>query len=372
MTDSSEHPEQTLEERIEACGMPLLCLGSQMSFVRNLEGYPFPHRMSATEAKRLGNQIARKVVDFFDGTDITDNEVMAEFVEPVYGLTPVADRGPGYHLIQAETDTCVLWIEVMSANHLTISRTGSGTLTNFVERMRELQADVDSLTKIFDFAYTDALGYLTAQPSLVGTGFRIRSWMHLAGLAHFGYLRELCNAAEVQGVLVELEDPENPPPGCRIILFNRFSLGKTTKQIAAGFQEFVLRVCEQENAARWRLHYDEPFVLLDILRRAKALIKEALMISEEMAMDLLSDIRLGYTIGDVTSRNLRVEDPEWFCDVMGPVFRWHQMRQMELYVPIPQNARVRPADAEDAYRAIWLRERIKFSISSDLTRRATE
>lgn len=367
MSDPFER-SPTDEARIESAGFREVCMCTQISFVRNLAGTPFPHRMSAPEARRLGSRLATKIIDLFEAKDVTDDDVISLIAEPVYGLTPTAERGPGYHLLSLTYDSLRLWVETMSANHLTISLTG--TVVGFPYYSEATRLFVDRLAEVFPFAYSEKLGYLTSQPTLVGTGFRIRSWMHLAGLAHFGYLRELCNAAEVKGVLVELDEPDDPPPGCRIILFNRFSLGQSVEQIAVCFEEFVLRTCEQETTARWRLHYDEPFVLLDILRRAKAIASSALLISEEMALDLLSDLRLGLSTRDASIRGQRPLDPGWFANVMDPMFYRLYGFRLEEKAALPKSIRSLTPARDDALRALWLRDFCKFSISRDLIRRA--
>ena len=175
--------------------LPLFCVKTQISFVRNVSGAPFPLRMAPQAAKALGKQLAAWVAKFVArAEDLTEDALLADAGEVVYGLTPRKERGPGYRLLRlTSSDGLVVWCELMSANHLTFSVCGD--FLDFGARTEALRHFVDALAEPVGFAYDERLGYLTAQTSLVGTGLRIRSWMHLGGLAHFGYLRELCNAS---------------------------------------------------------------------------------------------------------------------------------------------------------------------------------
>lgn len=352
--------------------LPLFCVKTQISFVRNVSGAPFPLRMAPQAAKALGKQLAAWVAKFVArAEDLTEDALLADAGEVVYGLTPRKERGPGYRLLRLmSSDGLVVWCELMSANHLTFSVCGD--FLDFGARTEALRHFVDALAEPVGFAYDERLGYLTAQTSLVGTGLRIRSWMHLGGLAHFGYLRELCNAAEAKGTYVELEHPDNPPPGSLLILFNRFSLGARAEEIAERHRAFLLRVSEQETEARWRLIRDEPFVFLDVLNRAKATLKCATLMSEAEALDLLSDLRIGLTSGMITARRVNPLVPGWFDDVREGVFFNKHGRLLRRRLPLPHDVDTFTPWRDDALRAAWMRPLSSFTFSKELVEWAAE
>ena len=348
----------------------LFCTKTQISLVRNVRGAVFPGSMGERAAKAFGRRLQEALLARVPAEDLTDDDDLAEMAEVCHGLSPRGERGSGYRLLKAtaaDGETTV-WCEVMSANHLTFSV--CGTFLDFVGKTALLRAFVDALAEPLQFVSAPGLGYLTAQPTLVGTGMRIRSWMHLGGLAHFGYLNELCNAAEAKGALVELEHPDSPPPGSLIILFNRFSLGGTTAEIAGRFRDFLVRVSEQETEARWRLLRDEPFVFLDILTRAKAVLKAATMMGEAEALDLLSDLRLGLTTGAATARKVDPLDPNWFDDATDRVFFRKHGRALRRKHPLPHDVDTYQPWREEALRAAWMRPLAGFALSRELIERA--
>ena len=350
----------------------LFCVKTQISLVRNVRGAVFPGAMGDRAAKAFGKRLQGAIAARVQVEDLTDDDDLAEMAEVYHGLAPRNERGPGYRLLKATTPDgeTTVWCEVMSANHLTFSV--SGDFLDFEEKATLLRTFVDALAEPLEFVSTRELGYLTAQPTLVGTGLRIRTWMHLGGLAHFGYLRELCNAAEVKGTLVELERPESTPPGSLVILFNRFSLGAPMMEIVRRFKDFLVRVSEQETEARWRMLRDEPFVFLDILTRAKAVLKAATMMSAEEALDLLSDLRLGLTTGAITAKKVNPLDPHWFDDATERVFYRAHGRALRRKHVLPHDVDTFQPWREEALRAVWMRSLAGFSLSRELVERADE
>ncbi len=361
----------------------LVCTKTQISLVRNVEGLPFPDHLKANVAQEFADRAVATILGHVRGADVTDDQSLARMAEALYGLTPHFERRPAYRLLRLELPEIaappaeglpdvpeIVWCEVLSANHLTFSL--AGDFTDFEVRVAALKRFVDGLATVIPFAQSDDFGYLTAQLSLVGTGLRIRSWTHLVGLAHFNLVRELCNAAEMQGVLVEPDCSEAPPPGHLFILFNRHSLGLSTAEIVAEFRKFLVRVTAQELLARERLLKDEPFILMDLLMRLKALLRSSQMLNEQEALDLLSDLRLGLTLGAISSRRIAPLVPDWFDLVRTPVFEHFFLRDLKRKVALPSRIRLYSAWREEALRAEWMRPLATFSFNKGFLARAWE
>lgn len=355
----------------ETC-LRLTCVKTQISFVRNLAAAPFPSRMAERPAKALAKKLQEALTRLVARVeDCTDDAFLLDAGEALHGLSPRKERGSGYRLLRLiPNDGLEVWCEVMSANHLTFSV--SGDFLDFGVRTETLRRFVDGLAEPLGFAYDAKLGYLTAQTSLLGTGLRIRSWMHLGGLAHFGYLRELCNACEVKGSYAELEHPDTPPPGCLVILFNRFSLGARAEEIAERHRELLVRVSEQEAAARLRLVHDEPFVFLDVLYRAKATLRHATMMGESEALDLLSDLRIALLTGVVKARGLEPLVPDWFENVRDGVFFPRHGRALSRRYALPHDVDSFTPWRDDALRACWMQHLANFTVSKKFVERAVE
>ena len=355
----------------------LFCTKTQLSLVRNVRGAVFPGRMATRPAKALGihlGEALRRAAEArgMRAEDVTDDDDLTEIGAIYHGMTAREHRPPGYRLVRLDDaqGEWTVWCELMSANHLTFSVAGTGL--DFVAEAERLRTFVDGLDGDLGYASDPTLGYLTAQPMLLGTGFRIRSMVHVGGLAHFGYLRELCNAADAKGAMVELDRTDVTPPGALVIIFNRFSLGFGVREIAERFRAFLVRVSEQETEARWRLFRDEPFVFLDLLTRAKAVLKTALLMSEQEALDLLSDLRLGLTTGAISARKVDPLAPHWFDDATDRVFFRAHGRALRRKHVLPHDVDADPSLRDEALRAEWLRPLANFAFSRELIERADE
>lgn len=268
-----------------------ICVYTQVCFVRNIAGEKFPNALSPEERLRLGARLSAVLCEHFGFRDVTRDPALRGTVADCLNLLPEGDRDEGYHLLQLNSD---FHCEVMATNHLTFtSRTTEQDLLPVAATAEALLAEIG---RILPFATHERYGFLTAQLPLVGSGFRVRSILHLPGLSHFNHLRELCNAADFNGVLVELDSPD-PPPGHLITLFNRFSLGRSVREILSGYSRTLDEVIRQELHARQRLLFDEPYILLDLLSRSRGLLNSTLLLPESEALDALSNIRLGASLG---------------------------------------------------------------------------
>ncbi len=346
-------------------------LRTQLSLVRNVPGIPFPLKMPEKLLRDWGERLTARLIECIPGAeDITDDVELALTGEVLYGILPANERSAGYHLLRLpSTDPEIdCWCEVMCTNHLTFSATGR--FIDSQEPLAMLEFMVRNLERKMPFVYDEKLGYLSAQLTLVGTGLRIRSWLHLAGLTHFNYLHELANAAEAAGLLVEMDEHGTPPPGCLFILFNRHTLGHTAEDIVHRFDHFLTQVVKQECIARKRLAFDEPYLLLDRLIRAQALFANALMMGEDETQDLLSDLRLGADVGAITKCKTQPLACDWFEMMCDSVFCHRFLDLLEGRIQVPPAIVRTPQWRLEAYRAEALRLFSKFDISETFLRKA--
>lgn len=381
--------KQAADKKVLAQVKQSVCTCVQAAFVRNVKGWHFPERMKDGDRERLGarlvEQVRRTVPDFEDVRDLEDMEDW-EVVAEMAHLTPVESRRAGYHLLYLPRRIGGLYCfcEVMSANHLTFTVVGRFLAVDealLLQVVAELQQIVDAVGNEVDFAWSERLGFQTTQLSLVGTGFRLRTWMHLAGLIHFGHLHELYNAVTFRELDLDVEGigPNTPVqmpmivPGNIYILFNRKTLGQSVEACTRDFCAALAMIVEQEQLARRRLKFDEPFILLDIVRRMAAALDAGLMMGAEEARDCLSDFYLAWSIDAISPRITQEAVPtaeeamsmtadELFCRAFLPkVLLSHNFPPaVESFEPW----------ARDAARIVWIRESFGFSIGKNLERRA--
>ena len=381
--------KQAADKQLLAQVKQAVCMYMQAAFVRNVKGWHFPERMKEADRERLGaqlvKQVRRVVPDFEDVRDLEDMEDW-EVVAEMAHLTPVECRRAGYHLLYLPRliGGFYCFCEVMSANHLTFTLTGRFLDIDealLLQAVTELQQMVDAVGREVDFAWSERLGFQTTQLSLVGTGFRLRAWMHLAGLMHFGHLHELYNAVtfreldlDVEGVgpNIPVQMPMNVP-GNIYILFNRKTLGQSVEACTCDFCSALAMIEAQERLARRRLKFDEPFILLDIVRRMKAALNAGLMMGAEEARDCLSDFYLAWSIDAILPR-IALEAVPAAAEAMDMtadgLFQRSFMPRVAMSHDFPPAVDSFEPWMRDAARIIWIRENFMFSISKNLERRA--
>lgn len=265
----------------------------------------------------------------------------------------------------------------MSANHLTFSVTALASdlpPRDYPTLTEALQAWVDALEPHFGFARTERLGYLTRQLTLTGSGFRLRVWLHLAGLMHFGHLQELQNAADFSELRIDTGDDNasQPPPGALCILFNGRTLRYNAIDETRALGRFLAGVMAQERNARARLLSDEPFILLDIVSRLHALFHASLMMNPEETCDCLSDFYLAWDLGVITPKRRSGKlPPMTIAELMGDDrLAEGTLEAMLQGVYLPSSVEEFSPWLKAAARANWLRQTFAFSISRSLIKRA--
>jgi protein arginine kinase len=348
------------ESHAAEVALKTICLKTQIVLVRNVAQYPFPTQ--STRATTVPIQVwLTQIADIHPFDDLTDDLAFAHIAEHRYGLADVEERHPAYRLLrfQVACDSGIrtFWCELMACNHFTFSVTS--TELDFNEAVADLERFTDRFAEVFHFAYDEQFGYLTSQPTLTGTGLRIRSWIHLSGLASLNYLPQLCRAAEVKGVLTEYMPNEEPPAGDIFILYNRFSLNLPTDAIVRDYKAFLLRLARQEMRARMRLAHDRVAHLYDELLRALLLCRHALIVPEREAQNLLSSYWTGCSCGALEP----IDDPAYaFNDCFDSV-RDALCPQSLLNLETPHALGSLPPICRQEYllnydilRALWLRK----------------
>jgi protein arginine kinase len=148
------------------------------------------------------------------------------------------------------------------------------------------------------YAASPKLGYLTACPSNVGTGLRASVMLHLPGLRLAGDAEKVVKGLAKLGLAVRgLLGEGTDAYGGMYQISNQMTLGQGEPVIIAHLLTIVDEVIGHERRARLRLAETRPGLLKDRVMRAVALLTHARLMTAEEALDLLSGIRLGLTLG---------------------------------------------------------------------------
>jgi protein arginine kinase len=191
-------------------------------------------------------------------------------------------------------------------DHLRIQAISSGLDLREVLR-RAIEAD-DRIEAGLDYAFDEQFGYLTACPTNVGTGLRLSCMVHLPALKMTGELEKVKRAAADMNLAVRGFYGEGSDAiGDLFQVSNQTALGKSEDQILHELDgEIIPRIVEYERFARKSLMSKRRTVVEDQCWRAFGNLTRARLMGAEEAMQLLSQVRLGVSMGLIRDTTVRI------------------------------------------------------------------
>jgi protein arginine kinase len=169
--------------------------------------------------------------------------------------------------------------------------------------------------------------------------------LHLMGLRMTGELEAVIRGLERMRLLVRgLYGEGSESSGHIYQISNMETLGMDEQGILARMKRICEEVVRQECNARARIIKDSPRIVQDFFMRSLCLLQNVLMMPSGEAIELLSALRFGVSIGQVTG--LTVPDID---DLMLKVQPGHLMRECNDLLP---------PDKRDEFRALMLNLRL--------------
>lgn len=255
---------------------------SRVRVMRNLDGFPFPHRAATQELEEVRRFITRST-SLEERTGVSDAEkavlVGSRLVSPqfVWGA-------PGRAvLLNSERSLAVM---VNEEDHLRLQAVTPGLSPLYADR---LAADVElSLGKELRFARNDELGYLAASPSNTGGGRRVGIMVHLGGMACTGQIDEFVNCLREEGFEVRGLLGEGTRGWGGLVQIS------STQHLPRELYEAARRWISQELQLRYRLDRDLVKSRISTVSRT---IRESKSLTARQAVRLLGWLRLGALTG---------------------------------------------------------------------------
>ena len=338
-----------------------IILPSTLTLSRNLDDEVFPSRESLRDRERIFKRISWAVK-----TVCPEMEIL-----PLRGLSPMervyrveegvfstglfaGETGSGFAAIPGQSRTLSLLLN--GEDHLMFRAGGEAAdLLKIWERL-------DALDTVFcdklSFACREHLGYLTADPSRLGTGLKIRIPLHLPGLGIAGECRGVANGVAQFGFELSpwsFSSRERRGGSCLCELSNACSIGMTEQRLIGKTLQMAILAATLEQGARDRLKRNEPNLLEDHLQRVQGIIRSAKMVSEVEGENLLGVVHMGVTEGwleaspfDLYEQVIRLR-PAHLAREMGAGSEWSmeqvEIRRAEILRKMFEDVRIRPLGA---------------------------
>ncbi len=151
-----------------------------------------------------------------------------------------------------------------------------------------------SLNEMYDFAYDDEWGYLTACPTNLGTGMRASVLLHLPGLIINEEIQQVLKAIANLGLTARGYYGEGTESrGFYLQLSNQVTFGRDRSGLINSLRRVTQRLIQKELESRRKLFDRSGAEVEDKVWRAYGTLRNARKIELEEALRSLSLARLG-------------------------------------------------------------------------------
>ncbi len=287
-----------------------LVISTRVRLARNLAGRRFPHHAEPSELLAILDEISACLMtraSFAGGWDLNlaDHEpLQRKCLQEMHLASPVLVRQPeGRGLIVSPAmDRAVM---VNEEDHLRLQVFRSG-----FEPKEACDAALEldhELEQELDLAYSTDLGYLTACPTNVGTGFRISVLIHLPALVLAGEIEKILNSLrQLQFVVRGLYGEGSAVRGALFQISNLTTLGRSEQTLTRDFARHVSKVIQYERMARDHLRRRDPIGVEDMVQRSLAVLSNARLLTTQEVVERLSHVRVGVALGILPPISLAV------------------------------------------------------------------
>ena len=323
-------------------------LTSRIRLARNLRNHPFPgwakreQRAVALDLMRPAVEALPPMKDGFSQELGDLNPVQKQvLVERHLISREHAARGVGSAAVIERRQTLSLMLN--EEDHLRMQAIRPGLqLTAAFNTLSELDSELE---KALEFAFDPTLGYLTTCPTNLGTGLRASVMLHLPGLVLSDQIGQVLQSVNKIGLAVRgLYGEGTESLGNLYQISNQSTLGESEATIIRRLERVISQVANHEQNARDKLLDDDPEMVFDKIGRAYGVLYHSHIIDSKEALNHLSLLRLGGTLGIFPPATVMLCDT-LLMDIQPAHLQLHAGRKLS-------------PDERDAIRATIIRSRL--------------
>lgn len=282
-------------------------LSTRIRLARNLKSIPFPSSMTADDAKHVIDVVEGALDEMnyeFTKYDLTEmkHDEKQRLVEERYISPDMAkSKLPCAAYISTDENVSIM---VNEEDHIRIQCIFAGFED---KKAYDLISKIDTyLSEKLDYAVHEKYGYLTSCLTNVGTGMRVSYMVHIPALVKSGIADNVFSTIGKIGVAVRgMYGEGTKPVGYIYQLSNQCTLGKDETEIMGELNETVNGIIAKERELRTTLSKQQGIILEDKIHRSYAALKSARIMQTSEMMDLLSDVRLGISLGYITDTDAK-------------------------------------------------------------------
>jgi protein arginine kinase len=323
-------------------------LTSRIRLARNLRSHPFPgwakrdQRAAALNLMRPAVEALAPMKGAFSHElgDLSSVQKQV-LVERHLISREHAARGDGSAAVIERRQSFSLMLN--EEDHLRMQAIRPGLqLTAAYNALSELDTELESS---LEFAFDPTLGYLTTCPTNLGTGLRASAMLHLPGLVLSDQIGQVLQAVNKIGLAVRgLYGEGTESLGNLYQISNQSTLGESEETIIRRLERVISQVSNHEQNAREKLLEDDPEMVADKIGRAYGTLRHAHIIDSKEALNHLSLLRLGGTLGFFSPETVMLCDT-LLMDIQPAHLQMHSSRKLT-------------AEERDSIRAEIVRSRL--------------
>lgn len=284
-------------------------ISTRVRLARNLKDFPFPCKITAEQSGKVieavrdalfaGGVAVSRDFNFIEMGKLTPARAMSlaekHIISPEF-----AQNREGRALLLNNDDS--VSIMVNEEDHLRIQTLFSGLCLS--EALKLAGRLDDLLDERLKFAFDKNLGYLTQCPTNLGTGLRASVMLHLPAITQSGAIPNLSATVSKLGYTIRGTYGEGSSAhGAFFQISNQVTLGVSEEETIENLLGIAKQIIAQERADRENLKkIGSRFE--DKIWRSYGVLATARMLSGEEFMSLISDVRLGVTMGMLDSPDI--------------------------------------------------------------------
>jgi len=278
-------------------------ISARVRLARNIRKYPFRAKLHEGQASDMVNDTTSALMDertaWAHQFKAMDPAIYSEIDRRVFLEKHIISREfvkndlPKGLLLQDDFNISVM---INEEDHIRIQTLSPGDDINSSWEMANRIDDL--IEESVEFAFDKDYGYLTACPTNVGTGMRASFMIHLPMLEKTGQLKNLLPAISKFGIAIRgIYGEGSESMGGIYQISNQITLGKSEQDIIQGLQSVTKNVIDKENWLREKMLEKHKLDIENNIYRAYGVLAYGRKATIKEAMDMVSEIRLGYAMG---------------------------------------------------------------------------
>jgi len=274
-------------------------ISARVRLARNVKKYHFRAKLSDADARKMIAETSDALMDdfrFINPLEYSEVE-RRMFMEKHIISRAFADSDlPRGLLIQDDLNVSIM---INEEDHVRIQTLSPGDDIN--ASWEEANRIDDMIEDAVEFAFDKDYGYLTACPTNVGTGMRASFMIHLPMLEKTGQLKNMLPAISKFGIAIRgLHGEGSESMGGIFQISNQVTLGKSEKDIIQSLQSVAKNLIDKENWLRDKMMESHRLDIENNIYRSYGLLTYSRKATVKEAMEMLSEIRLGYAMNILT------------------------------------------------------------------------